>query len=75
MQIQLKKPTDAIKYLSKIRVDRGIPQESVAKSMKVGQPKVSRMERGDDVQVGDFLRYAYALGFKDIKMVLSKRRS
>jgi DNA-binding XRE family transcriptional regulator len=48
--------------LSRIRNERRLRQQDVAKSMGISQPKVSQLERTASVSIGELARFARACG-------------
>ena len=54
--------TRAVMRLSKLREQRGVTQEQLAKVMSVSQPFVSKVERNGDLCVSTLTNYVAALG-------------
>jgi DNA-binding XRE family transcriptional regulator len=48
--------------LADLRRRRGVSQATIAESLAVSQPNVSRIEREDDVYLSTLARYVQALG-------------
>jgi transcriptional regulator with XRE-family HTH domain len=53
---------DAELRLADLRRRRGVSQATMADSLAVSQPNVSRIEREDDVYLSTLTRYVQALG-------------
>lgn len=56
-------PNAVSKVLKDLRRSRGTSQKAMAESLRVTQPRISRIERpGEDVQLSTLARYVEALG-------------
>lgn len=58
------------KQLIKARIDNKITQSQIAKKMNIAQPNLARFEKSLDAKLGMILKYAKALGIKEIKIAL-----
>ena len=57
-----KRLMDAELRLAEIRRRRGVSQTTIARTLEVSQPNVSRIEQEDDVYLSTLARYIAALG-------------
>lgn len=59
------------RQLIKARIDSKMTQEQIAQKMEMKQSNLARFERSMDAKFSTILKYAKALGLKELKIALA----